>query len=273
MGYERDGREGGRFEGDGRRDERGSHRTDDGDYGFRGVGRDGERAGDYYQLQSYRGGEHGAYPRGTGDRNDGRGARDDDRRGPPDRAYGQTNQYSQGLASPGAYAGSGGGYGSGARVDDRGHPFDTHYHNWRDKQMADLDRDYHEFRQEHQQRFEREFHGWRQKRQGQRELLQAVRENMEVVGSDGARIGTVDKLRGDRVVLNRRDAEAGGHHHSFPSSWIEAVEDKVVVNRSATEAMRHWQDEERDRPLNDRGGGEAGPHFLDRAFGGTYEDR
>ncbi len=253
MGFERDG-------GDQRRGERGAHRPEGGDYGSFGYDRERmARAGDDHQLQSYGGGEHGAYPRG------------DERRGPPDRAYGQTNQYSQGLASPAAYAGSGGGYGSGARADDRGHPYDPHYSNWRDRQMSELDRDYHEFRQEHQRRFEEEFHGWRSRRQTQREMLRSVREDIPVVGSDGQRIGAVDKVEGDRIKLKRDDPQSGGHHHSFPSSWIERVEDQVVVNRSAEQAMREWMDEERDRALNERGGGGGGPHYLDRAFGGTYD--
>ena len=35
--------------------------------------------------------------------------------------------------------------------------------------------------------------------------LQRVGEHMEVVASDGEKIGTVDKVRGDRIILTRND--------------------------------------------------------------------
>jgi hypothetical protein len=100
---------------------------------------------------------------------------------------------------------------------------------------------------------------------------------MEVIGSDGQRIGTVDKVRGDRVILTKGDPNAGGVHHSFPCSWVESVDERVTVNKTAEEAMRQWQSEEQNQALFEgtRGaenqGGE-GPHVLNRSFSGTYDD-
>ena len=59
---------------------------------------------------------------------------------------------------------------------------------------------------------------------------------MDVVGSDGEHVGTVDKVRGDRIILTKNDPAAGGHHHSIPSSWLESVDGKVTLRKTASEA-------------------------------------
>jgi hypothetical protein len=167
-------------------------------------------------------------------------------------------------------SGSGSGYGHEA-----GGLHDPHYSEWRRRQIEDLDRDYDEYRREHQSKFEADFGSWRSKRQGQRQSLGRVAEHMEVVGSDGSHVGTVDKVRGDRIILTKSDSGAGGAHHSVPCSWVEKVDDKVMLNKTAEEATSEWRSEERSRALFEREGGgeEGGPHNLDRAFSGTYERR
>src|SRR3546814_6375803 len=112
--------------------------------------------------------------------------------------------------------------------------------------MQQLDRDYDEYRREHQSQFEQEFGGWRERRQNQRQSLRSVTEHMEVMGSDGEHIGTVDKVRGDRIILTKSDPSAGGHHHSIPCSWIDRVDEKVMVNKSPDEAMAAWLDKDRN---------------------------
>jgi hypothetical protein len=170
-------------------------------------------------------------------------------------------------------------YGGGQSFGGQGggNHHDPHYSEWRQRQIHQLDNDYEEYRREHQSKFEQEFGGWREKRQGQRQSLGRVSEQMEVIGSDGEHIGTVDKVRGDRVILTKSDANAGGIHHSIPCSWIEKVEDKVTVNKTADEAMRAWKDEERNQAMfegdRDTGGQSGdGPHILNRSFSNTYSD-
>ena len=166
---------------------------------------------------------------------------------------------------------------------------DPHYHEWRERQVAQLDRDYDEYRREHQQRFESEFHGWRTARQGQRDALRQVREHQEVVGDDGEHVGTVDKVRGDQIILTKNDPEAGGRHHAIPSAWIQGVGEKVMLNRHAARAKAEWQDVEREQDQgrqnqgrSDVGRGDralghendldaGGPHILERSFSGTYD--
>ena len=160
-----------------------------------------------------------------------------------------------------------------ARYDERqGNRWnrDDDYHGWRRRQIEDLDRDYDEYRRENATRFENEFGSWRSERQTQRGSLARVTERMEVLGSDGQHIGTVDKVRGDRIVLTKNDPDAGGHHHSIPSRWIESVDDKVTIRKSADEAKAAWRDEERSGALfGDRDDGRSA-HYLNRSFSGTY---
>ncbi|HEX8126545.1 MAG TPA: DUF2171 domain-containing protein [Allosphingosinicella sp.] len=158
-----------------------------------------------------------------------------------------------------------------ARGGPGGDIHDPHYSEWRRRQIEDLDRDYDEYRREHQSKFEQEFGGWRQKRAGQRQMLGKVGEHMEVVGSDGTHVGKVDKVRGDRIILAKSDPNAGGMHHSVPCGWVESVEDKVILNRTASSAMEAWRNEDTGRALFERPDqGSEGPHALDRSFSGTY---
>lgn len=168
-----------------------------------------------------------------------------------------------------------------ARYDEQRYSgaHDEHYGSWRRSQIDALDRDYDEYRRENRTKFESEFGSWRTNRQTQRSSLSKVNEHMEVVGSDGAHVGTVDKVRGDRIILTKNDADAGGRHHSIPSSWLQTVDEKVTISKTAEDAKAHWRDEERnkaffgeddkDQEKRDTTDGK-GPHTLNRSFGGTY---
>ncbi|WP_242139995.1 DUF2171 domain-containing protein [Sphingomonas sp. TREG-RG-20F-R18-01] len=162
---------------------------------------------------------------------------------------------------------------------------DDHYGSWRRTQIEALDRDYDEYRRENRTKFESEFGSWRTNRQTQRASLAQVTEHMEVLGSDGAHVGTVDKVRGDRILLTKNDADAGGRHHSIPSSWLQSVADKVTISKTAEDAKAHWRDEERnqaffgdddakttDAKTTDAKGSDSadGPRTLNRSFGATY---
>jgi hypothetical protein len=153
------------------------------------------------------------------------------------------------------------------------HPHDDHYQEWRQQQMNELDRDYEEYRREHRDKFHSEFSSWRGQRQQQRSSMRQVREHMEVVGSDGQPVGTVDKVSGDRIILTKNGPMAGGHHHSIPCSWIQSVDERVTINKTAEQARERWTDEENRRALfeSDDQRHDDGPHILDRSFSGTYE--
>ena len=153
-----------------------------------------------------------------------------------------------------------------------GAPHDRHYGEWRARQLDELDRDYDAYAQENRARFENDFTSWRERRQGKRQLLGQIREQMEVVGSDGEHVGTVDRTAGDRLVLAKSDPESGGVHHSLMCTAIDRIEgDKVFLDMNAEEARKQWRDDNRDRALFEREDqGEAGPGILNRSFSGTY---
>lgn len=148
---------------------------------------------------------------------------------------------------------------------------DPHYADWRRQQIDALDRDYDEYRHENRSRFESDFSNWRTTRQSKREMLGSIREHMQVVGSDDQPVGTVDKVRGDRIVLTK-DGSPDGQHHSIACGMIDRVEgDRVVLDRQADEAKSTWGDENRDRALFERDDDrEPGAHILNRSFSGTY---
>jgi hypothetical protein len=132
----------------------------------------------------------------------------------------------------------------GARRQDYGAQHDSNYHSWRQERIDELDRDYAEYQRENRDRFNTEFGTWRTRRGEQRQAIAQVREHMEVVGSDGEHVGTVDKLRGDRIILTKNDQDAGGVHHSIPSSWIKSVDaTKVTLEKTADQAQEAWRAE------------------------------
>ncbi|MFL6843531.1 MAG: DUF2171 domain-containing protein [Allosphingosinicella sp.] len=234
------------------------NREPPGERGWAGGSDRGEREG---WFSSSVGGERGERWGGSGGRDRGSFERSFHGRSPVGESFG-----AGATAGAGSYSSSSGGRG--------GDIHDPHYSEWRRRQIEDLDRDYDEYRREHQSKFEQEFGGWREKRRNQRQLLGKASEHMEVVGSDGEHVGTVDKVRGDRIVLAKSDPNAGGVHHSIPCGWVESIDQKVSLNRSAKDAMNAWHDEERNRALfehSDRT--DDGPRALDRSFSGTYSDR
>lgn len=212
-------------------------------------------------------------------------------RGGRERDFRQDAREPWGGGDRGQYRSASGGYETGTsryggtsgygRNTDRprtasqgSYPHDEHYSEWRRQQMDALDRDYDEYRRENRDRFSTEFSSWRGKRHQQRASIRQVRENMDVVGSDGQPVGTVDRVTGDRIVLTRSGPMAGGHHHSIPCSWLETVDDeRVTITKTAEQARQQWQDEDNRRALfeSDDQRREDGPHILDRSFSGTYD--
>lgn len=77
-----------------------------------------------------------------------------------------------------------------------------------------------------------------------------IKEHSEVVGSDGAHVGTVDRVEGaDRIKLTKKDSDAHGHHHYIPLDWVETIEnDQVRLNKTAADAEAHWQHENGAQP-------------------------
>jgi hypothetical protein len=177
--------------------------------------------------------------------------------------YGRSPQFEDRMDRGATY------YGAGSSLTGF---HDRHYGELRRRHVDELDRDYEDYSREHQSQFENDFSGWRERRQAKRGLLGQVREHMEVLGSDGEHVGTVDRTAGDRLILAKSDEDSGGTHHSLMCTMIDRVEgNQVFLDTTAEEAKQRWRDESRERALFEREDqGEAGPGTLNRSFSGTY---
>jgi hypothetical protein len=71
---------------------------------------------------------------------------------------------------------------------------------------------------------------------------QTIKEHMEVLGSDGQHVGTVDHIEGkDKIKLTKTDAKAGGKHHLIPMNWVDrqpCPSEQVVQGRDGPVAGR-----------------------------------
>jgi hypothetical protein len=69
-----------------------------------------------------------------------------------------------------------------------------------------------------------------------------IKEHMEVLGSDGQHVGTVDYMEGaDQIKLTKSDPAANGKHHLIPVSLVDHVDSHVHLNKSAKDVMAQWQ--------------------------------
>ena len=65
-------------------------------------------------------------------------------------------------------------------------------------------------------------------------------EHMDVLASDGEKVGTVDHMDGtDRVKLTK-SASADGMHHFIPTSWIARVDEHLHLNKPAATVRNDW---------------------------------
>ena len=68
-----------------------------------------------------------------------------------------------------------------------------------------------------------------------------IRPQMEVVGSDGEHLGTVDHLDHNRIKLRRNDPASGGQHHWLAQEAIAEVDGNTVrLAMPAGQARRSW---------------------------------
>ena len=72
-----------------------------------------------------------------------------------------------------------------------------------------------------------------------------IREHMEIVGKDGAHVGTVDRVEGNRIKLTKKDSDAGhqDHHHFIDRQLVGGVEGNTVkLSVNADAAMKSEQE-------------------------------
>jgi hypothetical protein len=75
-------------------------------------------------------------------------------------------------------------------------------------------------------------------------FVEQIREGLEVVGSDGQHVGTVDALTGQLLKLKKSDPTSGGTHHYLDLALVTGVEGNVIsLLVPAAEARERWSEE------------------------------
>jgi hypothetical protein len=68
-----------------------------------------------------------------------------------------------------------------------------------------------------------------------------IKEHMDVIAADGAKIGSVDHMQGTgQIKLTKSDAP-DGQHHFIPMSWVDHVDQQVHLNKAANDAKAQWK--------------------------------
>jgi hypothetical protein len=78
-----------------------------------------------------------------------------------------------------------------------------------------------------------------------------IKEHMEVIGADGAHIGTVDRVEGHRIKLTKADSGAGhqDHHHYIDIGLVADIEgDKVRLSANGDVAVL-LEEEKSGKPI------------------------
>ena len=74
-----------------------------------------------------------------------------------------------------------------------------------------------------------------------------IREHMEVVGADGAHLGTVDHVKDGRIMLTKADSGEGhhrGHRHFISMGLVADVEDNRVRLSAIGDVAIGFEEEE-----------------------------
>ena len=76
--------------------------------------------------------------------------------------------------------------------------------------------------------------------------ISRIKEHMEVIGADGAHVGTVDRVENKRIKLTKADSWQGqhkGHHHFVDGSLVADIEgNKVRLSANADVAVSMEQE-------------------------------
>ena len=76
--------------------------------------------------------------------------------------------------------------------------------------------------------------------------LSQIQPHMEIYGADGARLGTVDAVEGDRIKLTKADSGSHRQHHHYVSGGLVAAVEDGAVRLSANAANAALLEEESD---------------------------
>ena len=68
-----------------------------------------------------------------------------------------------------------------------------------------------------------------------------IKEHMDVISSDGTKIGSVDHMDGtNQIKLTKHDAP-DGKHHMIPLAWVDHVTSTFISTRRRTTRKAQWK--------------------------------
>lgn len=80
-----------------------------------------------------------------------------------------------------------------------------------------------------------------------------IQEHAEVIGADGAHVGTVDRVEGNRIKLTKKDSGEGsheGHHHFVSLGLVAEVEGGVVRLSANADAAVMFEEEKNGKSVH-----------------------
>ena len=75
-------------------------------------------------------------------------------------------------------------------------------------------------------------------------MLEAIKEHMDVIASDGGRVGRVDHVKEGQIELAKLDLDTGFKHRMIPLDWVTRVDEHVHLNLTEDEAKARWTDKQ-----------------------------
>jgi hypothetical protein len=79
----------------------------------------------------------------------------------------------------------------------------------------------------------------------EREAIMDIREHMKIIGNDGAPVGTVDRVEGDRIKMTKKDNLPGhqDHHHFIDRELVDTVEGDVIKLSIEADAVPQYEED------------------------------
>lgn len=65
-------------------------------------------------------------------------------------------------------------------------------------------------------------------------------ENMDVIASDGIKVGTVDRMAGPDMIKLSKATSSDGQQHTVPLSWVDHVDEHIHLNRVIAAVKAAW---------------------------------
>ncbi|MDF0543856.1 DUF2171 domain-containing protein [Sphingobium sp. H39-3-25] len=78
-----------------------------------------------------------------------------------------------------------------------------------------------------------------------------IKEGMGIIGADGVHVGTIDRLEGDRVKLEKQDSHGAhsGHHHYISIGLVAGVEGERVRLSANADVAISFEEEKSGKPV------------------------